>query len=201
MSHAIAYPVLETRDLTEALDGARRLLRIADLEQAEIWAYARLTTADEVRRMREAIPAAWYARQFDAAQVAGEETCFVEGPDLPIDTAGLAGLLPLEAAVEEMPLRDIPEGFEETFLSAMGAGPGSLAWWWTTWPAVPALGLPPDAKHGEVQIAVNSADLYRQVPADSHTLFVHVRSSQPERAEWLAAQAGLQIIGPGIWDG
>ena len=134
MSHATAYPVLRTTDLAEALEGARRLLRIADLSRTEIWAYAKMTAADEVRRMREAVPEAWYLRDFDIVQAAGEETCVVEAPDLPTDTAALAGLLPLEVVVEEMLLRDVPEGYEETFLSAVGAGPASLAWWWTTWP-------------------------------------------------------------------
>ncbi|WHM41020.1 hypothetical protein [Streptomyces sp. BPTC-684] len=201
MSHATAYPVLRTVDLIQALDAARRLLRIADLSQTEIYAYAKMTTVDEVRRMRAAVPGAWYIRDFDAVEAAEEGTCVVEGLDLPADADGLAGLLPLEATVEKMPFRDAPEGYEEAFLSAVGVGPASLEWWWTTWPAVPALDLPPDAKHAEVQIAVNSADLYREDPADDHTLFVHVRSGQAERAEWLAAQVGLHVIGPGVWDG
>ncbi|MFJ9519848.1 hypothetical protein ACIRPK_16495 [Kitasatospora sp. NPDC101801] len=80
----------------------------------------------------------------------------------------------------------------------MGAGPASLEWWWTRWPAGPDLDLPPGAKHAEVQIAVHSADLFREVPADAHTFHVHVGPHETDRADRIAAQVGLHVVGPGL---
>ncbi|MFI9786560.1 hypothetical protein ACIHEI_24130 [Kitasatospora sp. NPDC051984] len=47
-----------------------------------------------------------------------------------------------------------------------------------------------------VQIAVNSREVTADVPAADHTVFLHFRSGDVERAEWPARQAGLRGIGP-----
>ncbi|MFF4845259.1 hypothetical protein [Streptomyces collinus] len=201
MSTAVAYPVLRTTDLTEALTAAHRVLRIADLSKAEVYAHAKLTTVEDLLRLRAAVPGAWYCTESAVVGADGEPVYGFLEEELPGDADDLAGLLPLEFTEEGQPIGDVPDGYEETFLSAVGAGPASLAWWWTTWPAVPELNLHPGAKHAEVQIAVRSADLFREVPADTHTLYVYVGPREAARAHWIAAQAGLHVIGPGLWDG
>ncbi|MEV5931600.1 hypothetical protein AB0L56_02220 [Streptomyces sp. NPDC052079] len=44
-------------------------------------------------------------------------------------------------------------------------------------------------------LCLNSRDLDLEVPATDHTVFVHVKQFEAERAPWLAAQVGLQVIG------
>lgn len=46
-----------------------------------------------------------------------------------------------------------------------------------------------------VTLCLNSRDLDLEVPATDHTVFVHVKQFEAERAPWLAAQVGLQVIG------
>lgn len=201
MSHATAYPILRTTDLTEALAKARRVLRIADLSETEVFARAKLATVEELLTVRAALPGAWYSAEYGTVGADGEPLHGLLDEELPGDADSLARLLPLEFTQEGQPLGALPDGYEAAFLSAVGAGPASLEWWWTRWPAVPELDLQPGAKHAEVQIAVHSADLYCEVPADTHTLYVHVGPHEAARADWIAAQAGLHVIGPGVWDG
>ncbi|WP_405015973.1 hypothetical protein OHV05_01830 [Kitasatospora sp. NBC_00070] len=201
MSHATAYPILRTTDLTEALTEARRVLRIADLSETEVFAHAKLATVEELLPLRAAFPGAWYSAKCGRVGADGAPFHGLPDEDLPGDADSLARLLPLEFSQEEQPLGALPDGYEEAFLSAVGAGPASLEWWWTRWPAVPELDLPPGAKHADVQIAVHSADLFREVPADAHTLYVHVGPHEAIRADWIAAQVGLHVVGPGLWVG
>ncbi|MFI6963026.1 hypothetical protein [Streptomyces sp. NPDC050255] len=44
-------------------------------------------------------------------------------------------------------------------------------------------------------LCVNVRDLELEEPASDHTVFVHVKYFEAERAPWLAAQVGLQVIG------
>ncbi|WUD70692.1 hypothetical protein OG937_02840 [Streptomyces sp. NBC_00510] len=44
-------------------------------------------------------------------------------------------------------------------------------------------------------LCVNARDLELEEPATDHTVFVHVKQIEAERAPWLAAQVGLQVIG------
>ncbi|MFD9304447.1 hypothetical protein ACFWCB_17620 [Streptomyces sp. NPDC060048] len=74
--------------------------------------------------------------------------------------------------------------------------PGSLEWWDTPWPEVPALGLPSEVKDADVQISVNCRGLFSDDPSPDHTVHVHVRANGQARAEWLAEQVGLCVIGP-----
>lgn len=46
-----------------------------------------------------------------------------------------------------------------------------------------------------VTLCVNARDLELEEPATDHTVFVHVKQIEAERAPWLAAQVGLQVIG------
>ncbi|MDX2645628.1 hypothetical protein PV341_19090 [Streptomyces sp. PA03-1a] len=44
-------------------------------------------------------------------------------------------------------------------------------------------------------LCVNARDLELEEPATDHTVFVHVKQIEAGRAPWLAAQAGLRVIG------
>ncbi|MEV3987656.1 hypothetical protein AB0J57_01980 [Streptomyces sp. NPDC049837] len=78
----------------------------------------------------------------------------------------------------------------------MGDNPATFSWWGLTWPAVPEMGLPPELKYADVQVVFNHRSIHLEgPPAADHTVFVHVRYSTRARAQWLAAQAGLRVIG------
>lgn len=47
-------------------------------------------------------------------------------------------------------------------------------------------------------VCMNARDLdicFVKEPAPDHTLYVHVKQVEAERAPWLAAQVGLRVIG------
>ncbi|WP_239149643.1 hypothetical protein [Streptomyces sp. SID12501] len=44
-------------------------------------------------------------------------------------------------------------------------------------------------------LCTNVRDLDLKEPATDHTVFVHVKQIEAERAPWLAAQVGLTVIG------
>jgi hypothetical protein len=46
-----------------------------------------------------------------------------------------------------------------------------------------------------VTLCMHVRDLELEEPAPDHTVFVHVKEIEAERAPWLAAQVGLSVIG------
>lgn len=107
-------------------------------------------------------------------------------------SAEVLAMFPLTVYVEQCPVGSI----EDTLLSVVGTGPSSIDWDWFRWPLIPELGLDARAKDAALQIAINCRDVNRDVPSADHTVFLHIREGDTARAEWLAAQVGLQIIGP-----
>jgi hypothetical protein len=86
--------------------------------------------------------------------------------------------------------------FEKEFVEALGGAPGWLRWDVGAWPAGP-FGYR-DTEYSGVQISFNSRDLYFASPpsrAESHMLYVCVGMSDLARAQWLAEQVGLNVLG------
>ncbi|MEU5723086.1 hypothetical protein [Micromonospora sp. NPDC047738] len=83
--------------------------------------------------------------------------------------------------------------FEET----IRVDQGYVLWQPGCWPEVPSLGLGREFKYAHVQLVFNASDIWATEPSAGHSVFVHVRHRELERAEWLARQAGLSVIGPG----
>ncbi|MFJ4189788.1 hypothetical protein [Kitasatospora sp. NPDC089509] len=55
------------------------------------------------------------------------------------------------------------------------------------------------AKDTHLQLALNSDNVDFDRPAEHHTLFVHFRDGDVERARWLARRAGLADDGEVEW--
>jgi len=84
----------------------------------------------------------------------------------------------------------------DPFLEATGNSPASVRWDFDAWPEVPELGLEIGGTRGAfVTLCAHARDLELDEPADDHTVFVHVKQTEARRAPWLAARAGLTVIG------
>ncbi|MGW8331832.1 hypothetical protein ACWGLE_28485 [Streptomyces sp. NPDC055897] len=71
-----------------------------------------------------------------------------------------------------------------------------VLWHDVMWPPVPELGLDHDYKYAELQVVSNSHTIQCEEWAAEHTVFIHTRPGQDERAAWLAAQVGAGVVGP-----
>ncbi|MFD7907956.1 MULTISPECIES: hypothetical protein [unclassified Kitasatospora] len=192
MSNSNALPVLRTPDLPTAYRAVKRLLNLAiPMDSFNVSAETEALTLAEAQRMAAAFPTATIAPDDPYRPESNDDVrrMVVAGdPDV-------AALLPVSLILERLPVGSI----EEAFFGVAGSGPGSIDWDCFSWPAVPELGLAVRNKDAYVQIALNSRDVFRDVPAEDHTVFVHFRQGDVERAEWLARQAGLQPVGPVEW--
>jgi hypothetical protein len=70
-----------------------------------------------------------------------------------------------------------------------------VLWHDLKWPSVPELGLGEEYKYAELQIACNSHDIHCEEWAAEHTVFIHARLGDDERAAWLAAQVNARVVG------
>ncbi|MER5736746.1 hypothetical protein ABT117_13850 [Streptomyces sp. NPDC002262] len=103
-------------------------------------------------------------------------------------------LLPFRVDVEV----PVDNEVEDLFVQALGGGPASI-YWDGSWPDVPELDLEAYAKYEAVQVVFNSLDLDGELPADEHTVFVHLsKFGDLPRAEWLARQAGAEVLGESV---
>jgi hypothetical protein len=84
--------------------------------------------------------------------------------------------------------------FEADLVAAVGREPGWIHWELGGWQATP--GRAAEVQYCGVQLCLNSRDLYLEPPATGHMLYVCGRQDDPERAEWLASQVGLRLLGP-----
>lgn len=178
MSNSYAQPILRTADLPEGLRIVERLLGIADLRDLEVDFGVRISSAQTVSPLLELFPdAEWWAEDDGGGSSAkGDEP----SAHLPIRLRGWAMS---------------PETVEP-FLDAVGDNPATVQWDFTGWPEAPGVGLGVEGARGAfVTLCVNSRDLELEEPASDHTVFVHVKQVEPERAPWLAAQVGLRVIG------
>ncbi|MDI2129136.1 hypothetical protein [Yinghuangia seranimata] len=171
------FPVFESDDLGAAHDAAQRLLALADTGDVHttLW-------ADAPER-----------------PVLDGLLGILSEPDTPVTISqcgeGTArpGWWELEAMYWSK------QGVEAPFLDAAGHLIAAVGWE-VAWPEVPELGLPRRDEYSEVQLMLNCAGIYRSQPAVGHRVYVHVKWSIAEgdrRAEWLAEQAGLRMLGPG----
>jgi hypothetical protein len=82
------------------------------------------------------------------------------------------------------------------FLDALNNSPATVRWDFTGWPAAPEVGLGVGGARGAfLTLCVNARDLELEEPATDHTVFVHVKQVEAERAPWLATQVELRVIG------
>lgn len=178
MSNSYAQPILRTPDLSEALRIVERLLGIADLRDLEIDFEALVSSADVLSPLLELLPhAKWYA----------------EG-----DTGGSSVKGDDPSAHFPVRLRAFgrPPETVGPFLYVVGDSPATVRWDFMGWPEAPEVGLNVGGARGAfVTLCVNIRDLELEEPSTDHTVWVHVKQVEAERAPWLAAQVGLSVIG------
>ncbi|MBP0451386.1 hypothetical protein J5Y04_17800 [Kitasatospora sp. RG8] len=189
MSTSNAIPVLRTPDLRSAYQAAQRILDLAiPMDRFNISAEAQARTLAEAQRMAAAFPDARLCTEDPYRPESHDDVrrMVVAGDE------GVSAALPVVLVIENQPVGSI----EERFLDMIGSGPAYVDWDYFSWPAVPELGLDVRNKDAYVQIVFNCHGVGREVPASDHTVYIHFREGDVERAEWLARQAGLQPIGP-----
>ncbi|MEV7185406.1 hypothetical protein [Kitasatospora sp. NPDC093102] len=188
MSTSNVLPVLRTTNRWAAYEAAQRLLGITvHRRSTEVHAYADELTAAEARRLFEAFPEHVYPGNQERNVGHDEVRRLLATDDPRVDA-----LAPFSFQLDEQPVGSI----EDRFLGLRGSSPASLSWTGFAWPAVPELGLELRSKDAKVQIALNSSNVDFDRPSDGHTLFIHFRAGDVERAEWLARQVGLTAVGP-----
>ncbi|CAL9650049.1 hypothetical protein SUDANB176_06594 [Streptomyces sp. enrichment culture] len=178
MSNSYAQPILRTADLSKALHVVGMLLGIADLGDPEVDFGVRITSAHSLSAVLAVLPdAEWWAEEERG------------GPSERGDDPSASSPVWLQSRAEA------PETVEP-FLRAVGDSPAAVRWDFNAWPEVPELGLGVGGTRGAfVTLCVHARDLDLEEPATDHTVFVHVKQVEAERAPWLAAQVGLRVIG------
>ncbi|MDR6978357.1 hypothetical protein J2X68_005083 [Streptomyces sp. 3330] len=170
MGNTQAWPVLRSTDLDEALTLAERLLSVAswyDPEGCYLDAWAHDDA--QLRRLTESAPTAnvrWYGAPGDGPRASVSQ---------PAPTVAQAG---------------------DALKTWAGITRCYLLWHDMKWPAVPELGLGEEYKYAELQVACNSHTIHCEEWAPEHTVFIHARPGHDERAAWLAAEVGAQVVGP-----
>ncbi|MFB7087471.1 hypothetical protein [Streptomyces sp. NPDC056296] len=178
MSNSYAQPILRTADLAVALRVIQQLLGIADTTELDIDYEARISSAPSLTALMELLPDTdWWAEgERDGSSADGDDPLM----HLPVRLQSWA----------------MPPALVAPLLRATGRDPATVRWDFSGWPEAPALGLGAGGPRGAfVTLCLNSCDLDLDEPATDHTVFVHVKQVEAERAPWLAAQVGLQVIG------
>ncbi|MDV5142842.1 hypothetical protein R1T08_00480 [Streptomyces sp. SBC-4] len=190
MGDSRAYPLFRSVSATDTLALARRLCVLMERRDPVVELTAELRTDEDVWRMSGVLPKAVYSAQgvpFDSSRWTHE----YRADTLPRDSYGLGTLLPFHVDVET-PMDD---ELERQFVQALGDGPASI-YWDGSWPDVTELDLLAHAKYEAVQAVFNSHDIDWELPADGHTVFVHLsKFGDLPRAKWLARQVGAEVLG------
>ncbi|MFZ4276336.1 hypothetical protein ACOZFM_26935 [Streptomyces arboris] len=178
MSNSYAQPILRTADLSEGLRSVERLLGIADLQDLEVDFDVLVSSAHVLTPLLKLFPdAEWWAE-------GGRSGSSAKGDAPPAH-------LPVRLGSWAAPVETVGP-----FLDALGGSPATVRWDFMGWPAAPEVGLGVGGARGAfVTLCVNARDLELEEPATDHTVFVHVKQVEAERAPWLAAQVGLRVIG------
>ncbi|WP_351234285.1 hypothetical protein [Streptomyces sp. NPDC002133] len=168
--------------MAEVIAVAASLVECGELaEGATVDLDAGLVRVEDVLKAREVFRRGWYSGS-------GEH---FRGVDLPEDAGVLAGLLPVTLSVVEPWAGDLLERAPEVLRAATW---GQIAWFALSWPAVPELSLGPEHARTGVQACFN-IDANHE-PVSGHTVYVHVRPDEGERAQHLARLIGHDVIGP-----
>ncbi|MDI2125681.1 hypothetical protein [Yinghuangia seranimata] len=178
MGQTLYFPVFESDDLDATYAAAQRLLALADTGRMNTMLWADAPEKSAIEGLLDAVP------EPDHPATIAQES----------ERSYRPGWWTLEASYRARP--DV----ERPILNAAGHMIASVGWWDLVWPEVPELALPSRSEYSELQLMMNCAGLYRDEPAEGHRVYLHVKWTTFEgdrRAEWLAEQAGLQILGPG----
>ncbi|MFE7712688.1 hypothetical protein ACFU6I_44775 [Streptomyces sp. NPDC057486] len=179
MSNSYAQAVFRTPDLGKALEVAHQLLALAETSGMVVTFLARVHASQTLEELSEILTElSWWSESADR-------------PASSDDSDDPAGHLP----VRVKSFCQEPDTVD-AFLAAVGNGASVVCWDFSSWPEAPEVGLGIGGERGAyVSLCVNARDLYLDEPSDDHTVYVHVKQVEAERAPWLAAQVGLHVFG------
>ncbi|MFE6848276.1 hypothetical protein [Streptomyces sp. NPDC057686] len=178
MGHTAAFPLLRTNDLDAIFSLADRILALSVPDSrggTEVW--AEVSSRAEVRRLLEAVPEAEVGEAIRKDAAAPGDSPLPFGPCL---------------LFMELPGADRARS---AALAALGVHDRLEVYWDAfCWPEVPDLGLEWTWNYARLQVSLHHNGTDFDSPwTEDHTLFVHV--GEEERAVWVAAQVGAEIIG------
>ncbi|MEV5931606.1 hypothetical protein AB0L56_02255 [Streptomyces sp. NPDC052079] len=178
MSNSYAQPIMRTSDLAAAMRIVQQLLDLADTTELEVDFEVRISSAPTLTALMGLLPDTdWWAEgDRDGSSGTGDDPAM----HLPVRLQSWA----------------MPPAPVDLLLKSTRNAPAVVRWDFSGWPEAPEVGLGAGGSRGAfVTLCVNSRDLDLEEPAADHTVFVHVKHAEAERAPWLAAQVGLQVIG------
>lgn len=178
MSNSFAQPILRTRELADAVRVVERLLAIADTSELEVDFEAQVFSEAALTPLLDVLPDVEWWSMRDEGVPSGESSD--PSAHLPVWVRSWCMAPEVTGAL----------------LAAVGESPAAVRWDFTGWPEAPEIGLGIGGTRGAfVTLCVNARDLDLTEPATDHTVFVHVKQVEAERAPWLAARVGLHVIG------
>jgi hypothetical protein len=178
MSNSYAQPILRTPELAVAVRVAERLLEIADTTELQVDVEARVFSDDALPELLDLLPDA--ERWSEQDETTSSETSDVPTSNLPVWIQKW-GMSP---------------SVTEPVLAALGDNSAAVRWDFSGWPEAPEIGLGIGGSRGAfVTLCVNARDLDLSDRSRDHSVFVHVKQVEAERAPWLAARVGLRVIG------
>lgn len=178
VSNSYAQPILRTTELAEGLRIVEQLLNLADTSDLEVDFEARARSKHALKPLLDVLPTAdcWTEEDGDGQPSSANAA----SPHLPawLQSWGMA-----------------PD-IVQSLLPVVGDTPATLRWDFSGWPEAPEVGLEVGGTRGAfVTLCMNVRDLDLMEPAADHTVFVHVKQVEAERAPWLAARVGCRVIG------
>ncbi|MEU0830711.1 hypothetical protein [Streptomyces sp. NPDC005969] len=197
MGSSRAYPVYRSSDPLDVYAQSQRLCALLDSRDAGAHVGAELRTVADVQRMVKLLPDMSYDPDRALTDPVTGDCLFFTGRTLPVDPVELESLLPL-LLNDEFVSGGVEASVEASFVRALGKGPATVCWT-GRWPDDPALGSFGSPKYDGVQAVFNSDDSNWERWADTHTVFVHVtKFGDLDRAQWLAAQIGGEVLGEAV---
>ncbi|MEJ8643007.1 hypothetical protein WKI68_19690 [Streptomyces sp. MS1.HAVA.3] len=199
MSNGIAYPVFRTSDPAVALNVARQMVAFGVQPYSEVSVEAEVPTLAEVRRLRDALPEAWFRSDtapFDL-DLDPDVARSVPAGELPDDLTRVEEFLPFSVSQLDQPVGSI----EGHFAAVTGPHPAEIHWSALMWPEAPERDLHGEGQHAEVTLLLNCESRALDARTDTHLVLVHVRRGNRDGyedrfAQWLAEQIGQKVIGP-----
>ncbi|MEU4345650.1 hypothetical protein AB0H00_31105 [Nocardia sp. NPDC023852] len=183
VGNSYAFPAFRTPDVDEALRVVNQLLELADTSQLELDFDIAVTSTRTLTRLLALLPEAdwWCIDPGQEEQVLSPSSQRGDDPytSLPIHFQHWC----------------VPPEYLPPILAAVGSEMAAIRWDFTAWPAVPELKLDSSGKCAYITVSINARTIWPDESSPDHTVHIHAAEFYPERATWLAAQVGLEIIG------
>ncbi len=211
MSNDFDYPIWQGTDQDEALAAIRRLSELGGGDKPGFDRFLYIYTATAADLASYAGLNGWCHLDFDPPG-ADAAAALLSSSGLNFNRYGQSGIsLELDAQAGPVVARladgtgavswdpDAGTWDFDHALSLIATEVGKATWIFRVWPPVPSLDLLRQPKHVGAELVINGDSINSVSPVPISTLYVTVGPwpGEEQRAEWLAAQVGLTVIGPG----